>query len=131
MRGKRVARLIQTKFTSTGQLDHHNRPPALFNGSRALDLLQLELLDRRLDVVTHHIEFVRAVLFRRVNSHFGRWEGEDEPAFTSINMRKIQDVAEEPSVSLGIRAVDDSVCSRYHSRLGEAACSLTVGQTHQ
>jgi hypothetical protein len=72
-----------------------------------------ESLDCGLEVVAHQIEFVRAILLRRVDGQLGRRESENEPAFTRVHVRELQDVAEELAVRLGVTAIEDDVCPGY------------------
>ena len=62
--GSRMLRLIQTKLASSGESDLGNAPPAPVDRLRTLDVLLLQFPDRRLEIITHQIEFVRATLIR-------------------------------------------------------------------
>lgn len=112
---QRVLRLVHSKFASTGQCDHGNRPPSLIIGSRTLDLLLLESLDCHFDVIAHQKYSVRIIFLRRMDSELGRRQSENEPTIACVNVRKLQDVAEKFSIRLGILAVEDHVHSGDHA----------------
>ncbi|WP_287178904.1 hypothetical protein [Mesorhizobium sp.] len=61
--------------------------------------------------------FVAVGFGGRVNGNLGRRQCEDQPAFASIDCWKTQNIAKKCAVRLGIRAVDDHVCTGNHGSL--------------
>ena len=59
-----------------------------------------------------------------MHRYFGRWKGENEPTFTDIHVRKLEDLAKEFSVGLGVLAVDYDVRSGNQGRFESSTVSL-------
>src|SRR5882672_330316 len=73
-----------------------------------------------------------AILIRRVQCDFGRRQGKNQPAMTSIHGFESEDIAKERSICLGVLAVDNYVSTRNHfPLLEEVGNSYQVAQPNQ
>jgi hypothetical protein len=101
---QRVLRLVQAYFASTGEPDIGDRPPPFFVNFRTGDTLRLERRYFGLQIVTHEVEFVPAILFGGMNRRFRRRQGEDQPSVACVYRGKSEGLPQESAISLRILA---------------------------
>jgi hypothetical protein len=107
--------LVETYFTSAGKADFAYRPPSSLLHFRTPDALPGERRYLSLQVVTHKIKLVPAVLFGGMNRHFGRGHRENQPTVAGVHGRESEDVAEEGAIRRRILAVDNYVGAKDHA----------------
>ena len=69
-----------------------------------------------MDVVTHEVELVVAILVRGMGCELSGRQSEDQPALAGIDERQLEHVSEERAILLRIRREDHCVDSRDHVR---------------
>ena len=109
-----MLRLIKADLASTWKPYLRNRPPSFFVNCRALNALLRERSQFRLQIATHQIELVAAILIGRVECGLCRWQREDQPAATRIHGGKPKHVAKKCTISLGVFTVNNDVSARNH-----------------
>src|SRR5580704_14684917 len=107
-----MLRLIKADFASTRKPHLHNGTPSCFLDSRELNAPLCERSHLGFQGVAHEIEFVGAILIRRVECGFCRRQGEDQPAMTRIHGLESENVAEKCAVRFGVFTIDNYVSAR-------------------
>ena len=118
--------LIKADLASTGKPNLRDGAPSCFLNFRALNALLREGSHLGLQIVAHEVEFVGAILVGRVKCSFCWWQGEDQPAMTSIHGFESEDIAKKCSVRFGVFAVDNYVRTRNNFLLLKV-CSELLG----
>src|SRR5215813_8212683 len=100
--------LVERQLRAAWQPDRGEQSPALItDGSRRLDTLGRELVERGPDVVTHQVELVLGLIVGRMRGDLGRRQLEDEPAVTRVHAGEAEHVPEERPIALSVSGVDD------------------------
>jgi hypothetical protein len=60
------------------------------------------------------------VLVPWMDGHFGRWQGEDQPAVSHVDMRQAEYVAKKHAIGFGVLAVDDRVGASDYRQVASA-----------
>jgi len=102
--------LVEAEVAAAWQLDAGQQAPALIGDRAAADAFGHELFDRGGHVVAHQIQLVRRRV-RGVDRHLAWRQLEDQPAAARVDVRVLQDVAEERPVGVGV-----GVGTRSHER---------------
>jgi len=108
--------LIQANLSPTRKTPLGNGAPSWFLNFRAFNTLICEGSHFGFQIFAHEIEFV-GTLIGRVDRGFPRWQSEDQPAMTRIQVLEIEDIAEKCAIRLGVLTVDDYVSARDHLHL--------------
>jgi len=77
--------LIQPDFAAARQFHLSDASPSLFVDWSEADLLPLQRLHHRFQVIAHKVEFVKIVLLRRMKGRFGSWHGEQQPSVAGVD----------------------------------------------
>jgi len=109
-----MPRLIDTKLSTSRQSELREPAPRLILKSASLDALPLHFSHEGLDVGAHQKELMNVILVRWVNCYFGRWQPKDKPPSTDIDVGKLERVAQECEVCLGVGAVDNGMRASDH-----------------
>ena len=134
-----MVRLVEAEFAATGHAQSgHETKTSLLDGCEELDASGSQLGHRGLDVVAHEIQLVSsapALAACGMDAQLGRWEPEDQPPITCIDIGKPENVSKERPGLLGILGVDDRVRSCDHARQGrhvrhraEQACAFAYSE---
>jgi hypothetical protein len=83
----------------------------LIPGFRALHTTRRHVFDEGSHVIDHEIDFVLTTRIRGMDGDFRRRQREDQPTLTHVNTREAEHVAKKRAIGVGVRAVDDHVCS--------------------
>ena len=91
----------------------------------ALNIFPFERRDHGVEVVAHQVEFaaeqplpspnVGRFTLQRMNSRFGGRHRENQPAFSSVHARKLEDVAKKGAVRVSVFAVQKKVRADNHA----------------
>jgi len=109
-----MLRLIKANVASTGKSHLRYGTPSCFLNIRALNAPLREGSHFRSQILAHQIEFVGAILIRRVECCFCWRQGEEQPAMTRIHGFESEDVSKKCAVRLGVLTVDNYVSARNH-----------------
>jgi hypothetical protein len=128
--------LIKTNFAAARQQDRSSNSPRFLFDLGAADILRLQQLQIRVQFLAHQIkvcakklatsmELLWGVFLDRMECSLGRWKGEDQPASSSIDGVKSEDVATEGAVCFRIVAVEKNVGAGNHAvSLTGFSCSV-------
>jgi hypothetical protein len=98
------------QLAAAGKPERRQAPEALVADlPRELDAFACELLDGGADVVAHQIQLVAPAGVGWMRGELGGRQREDEPAAAGVDRAKIQHVAEERAVRLGVAREDDGM----------------------
>jgi len=106
-----VTRLVQADLAAARQGEMGESPPARFGDICEGNSSVAQVAHRGVEVVAHQVQLVGCGVLAWVHRHLGWGKFEYEPPVAGVDMRISQDVTEEPTVSLGILAVDDEMRS--------------------
>ena len=112
----RVPRLVDAELSAAGERDLAEESPPAVQDLAAGNPALLHLPGKLLDVGAHQEELVLVVL-PRMHRHLRRRQPENQPAFSDVDVRKLQHVAEEGPIGFGLLAVDDGVRAVQHGEL--------------
>jgi hypothetical protein len=103
-----VLRLVKTNRASSGKLDRGDGPPSLFVHFPTLHPSFAERRHFGLEIVTHQVEFVTAILPRMKSRLSGR-QSEDQPTVAGVHRGEPQNVSKERAIGSGIFGVYDDM----------------------
>jgi hypothetical protein len=106
--------LIQTEFATSRQLDRSQHSPGWFLHFRACHAFRGEGYYLSIQIVTHQIELMLAIV-SRVECGFSGWQCENQPSMPGVDRGKAKDVFEESAISISVLAVDDHVRAINHN----------------
>src|SRR5262245_47083571 len=109
-----VTRLIDAQLAAAGQGDAGDQAVTLVLDRSASDLVLLHPADEPGDVVAHQIELVHVVRSRRMDGELGGGQPENQPAVADVDVRELEDVAQEGAVGRRVLAVDDGMSANDH-----------------
>jgi hypothetical protein len=109
-----MVRLVHPDLPSTGKCDVNKPSPGLLMDCRAWYPLLLHRRQKRDDVVADQVELVLPVRFSGMERNLRGWQSKNQPATAHINVRKLQDVAEECAIGDRIGGIDHGVCADDH-----------------
>src|SRR5262245_22048005 len=132
--GPFVPRLIDTKPPTARQRHLGEQTPAFVLHRATGNAVLTHVRDKGFYVVAQQIEFLlHVVLAGGMHGSLRWWQSENQIATASINRWQPEYVAQEPVVGVGVRAVDDRMCTDDHGccsspfapqRSGLAGCRL-------
>src|SRR5262245_48671070 len=106
--------LVHPDLPATGKCDVNKPSPRLLVDCGARYLLLLHRRHKCNDIVADQIELVLPVRFSGMERNLRGWQTKDQPATANINVRKLQDIAEERAIGIRIGGIDDGVCADDH-----------------
>jgi hypothetical protein len=98
----RMLWLVNADCSTSGKGQACKLPPTLLTHLRDLHVLRCEICQGRRKVVAHEEKLVLVVLLGIMKRGLKRRHGENQPAATSINAGKMEHIAKEGPVSLGV-----------------------------
>src|SRR4026207_2313827 len=98
--------LVHNTFASARERTLSQTPPPFFLNRAAPDLLCRHLAYECVHVVAHEVELMDIIAIRRVERHFRRRKGKDEPTSAYVDTGESDDVAKERSIGFRILRVD-------------------------
>lgn len=116
--------LVESELAAARQLDRGADAPPFFLDFSALDILGLQRLDLRGQIVDHEVEHGAElampgmlglrVFVARMNRGLCTWKLEDQPAVSGVDVREAEHVAKERAIGLGIVTVEKNVGADEH-----------------
>jgi hypothetical protein len=126
-------RLVDSDSAAARKRQGREFSPTLFAHLRNVDVLRLELLQGRRDIVAHQVKLVPIVVVGIMKGGFEWRHGEDQPSVTGIHRGQFQNLAEKSTVSFWILGVNDNVRtidqgydSNFHRTMRVAPCALLL-----
>ena len=106
--------LVDAELASAGEGDICNLSPAEGLDLTADYFMPGHGLNKRLDIVADKEEFLLIVPVGRVNGQFGRGQAEDQPTSTSVDVGKLEHIAEKEAIGGRVGTIDDGMRTGDH-----------------